>query len=57
MIALSVMRIPSGHTSLQHFVMLQSGRPAPFASSSVRSTLSSGCISRLAIRVMNRGPK
>src|ERR1700694_2693916 len=56
MIALSVIWISSGQTSVQHLVMLH--RPIPNSSFSAFTleTLSRGCISRLATRTKKRGP-
>src|SRR6185503_6992239 len=56
MIALSVMWMCSGQTSVQHFVMLQNPRPCFWRMSSMRSFVSSGCISRAASRTKKRGP-
>src|SRR5258707_1347358 len=56
MIALSVMWMSSGQTSVQHFVMLQSPMPSSSFSSFVRETPSIGCISSPATRTKNRGP-
>jgi len=56
MIPLSVMWMPSGHTSVQHFVMLQKPRPIFSCRILVRSFVSSGCISSSAYRMKNRGP-
>src|SRR5690349_3731980 len=47
-IALSVIVMPSGHTLVQHLVMLHSPMPNSFLSSSTRSPTSKGCISRAA---------
>ena len=54
--ALSVMWICSGQTSVQHLVMLQKPRPALTLASSLRSWVSSGCISSSASRMKKRGP-
>src|SRR5262245_10565495 len=56
MMPLSVMWMFSGHTSVQHLVMLHSPIPAWARTNSVRSTLSSGCMSRPAILIKKRGP-
>src|SRR5881396_3019727 len=56
MIALSVMWIPSGHTSVQHLVMLQRPTLAVARTNSVRSRVSSGCISSDATLMNTRGP-
>ena len=57
MMALSVIFIPSGHTSVQHLVMLQSPRPNSSCAASRRSAVSSGCISSSATRMKKRGPE
>ncbi|CAB4739915.1 unannotated protein [freshwater metagenome] len=57
MIALSVMRICSGQTSVQHFVMLHIPRPCSSCAVRLRfRNRSSGCISSSAIRIKNLGP-
>src|SRR5207237_3127835 len=57
MMPLSVMWMCSGHTSVQHVVMLQKPIPASPFRSGRRLTLSSGCMSRPAILIIWRGPK
>src|SRR2546429_6727848 len=54
--ALSVMRISSGQTSVQHFVMLHRPMPNSLRSSPARDAPSMGCISRPATRTKKRGP-
>ena len=56
MIALSVILMFSGHTSVQHLVMLHIPRPAAPWASWRRSWVSSGCMSSSAYRRKNRGP-
>src|SRR5262245_57644838 len=56
MMPLSVMWMCSGHTSVQHLVMLHSPIPAWAPTNSERSTVSSGCMSRPAILMKKRGP-
>src|SRR5690606_13035366 len=56
MMPLSVMLMCSGHTSVQHLVMLHMPEPYSLRISGMRSSVSSGCISRLASRIMKRGP-
>ena len=56
MIALSVILMCSGQTSVQHFVMLHMPRPCWSWASRLRSLLSSGCMSSSASRMKNRGP-
>ena len=57
MIALSVILMCSGQTSVQHFVMLHIPRPWLSRAKLVRSSLaSSGCMSSSAARMKNRGP-
>src|SRR5689334_6948333 len=56
MIALSVMWMCSGHTSVQHLVMLHNPTPAPSLMNAVRSSVSSGCMSRPASLIKKRGP-
>src|ERR1700688_271857 len=56
MIALSVMWMCSGHTSVQHLVMLQYPSPPCSRVCSRRSRMSLGCISSEATRTKNRGP-
>src|SRR5258708_30437092 len=56
MMALSVIWISSGQTSVQHWVMLHAPTPTSSLSTLVREALSSGCISRLATRTKKRGP-
>src|SRR5260370_28796890 len=56
MIALSVMWISSGQTSVQHLVMLQRPMPSSSLSIRVRDFASKGCISSAATRTKNRGP-
>src|SRR6185503_6580046 len=56
MIALSVMVMCSGQTVVQHLVMLQNPMPCAFRSASIRSSVSSGCISSAAAYTRNRGP-
>lgn len=47
-IALSVIVMLSGHTLVQHLVMLHSPMPCSFRKAGTRSATSSGCISRAA---------
>src|SRR5262249_2494049 len=54
--ALSVILMFSGHTSVQHLVMLQNPRPCSSWAELRRSRVSSGCISSSAIRIRCRGP-
>ena len=56
MIALSVSWIPSGQTSVQHLVMLHSPTPNSSLMSGLRSSVSSGCMSRVAMWMRKRGP-
>ena len=56
MMPLSVMLMCSGQTSVQHRVMLQLPEPNSLRIAGMRSAVSSGCISRLARRIMKRGP-
>src|SRR5262249_23681201 len=56
MMPLSVMWMCSGHTSVQHLVMLQRPTPACRPANSERSTVSSGCMSSPAILMNKRGP-
>src|SRR6266581_3651977 len=56
MIALSVIVMFSGQTSVQHFVMLQSPMPPWSFRNPVRSSPSIGCISSPAMRTKKRGP-
>jgi len=56
MIALSVILMPSGQTSVQHFVMLHIPIPAAPWASSGRSWVSSGCMSSSAYLRNIRGP-
>src|SRR5713226_8234329 len=56
MIALSVMWMSSGHTSVQHLVMLHRPMPSSSFSIRVRDLESRGCISSAATRTKNRGP-
>src|SRR5207248_318089 len=56
MMPLSVMWMCSGHTSVQHFVMLHSPMPAWRRTNSVRSSVSRGCMSRPATLMKKRGP-
>ena len=56
MIALSVILMCSGHTSVQHLVMLHMPRPWVACASRLRSLVSSGCMSSSASRMKNRGP-
>src|ERR1700730_10667538 len=56
MIALSVMWISSGHTSVQHLVMLHRPMPSSSLSTRARDFEFSGCISRAATRTKYRGP-
>ena len=48
MMALSVILMCSGQTSVQHLVMLQRPSPSSSRTSSRRSSVSSGCISSSA---------
>src|SRR5262249_11169304 len=56
MMALSVIVMCSGHTFVQHLVMLQSPTPNACRSSPTRSAVSSGCISSAATCTRKRGP-
>ena len=55
MIALSVILMCSGQTSVQHFVMLHMPSPSS-CTSPRRSRTSRGCISSSAKRMKKRGP-
>src|SRR5262249_14403173 len=56
MMALSVMAMPSGHTRVQHLVMLHSPTPWAVRASPTRSSTSSGWISSAATYMRKRGP-
>src|SRR4030095_11411145 len=56
MMALSVMVMLSGHTFVQHFVMLQYPMPSAFFRSASRFSVSSGCISSAATNTKCLGP-
>src|SRR5262249_14557332 len=56
MMTLSVIVMLSGQTFVQHLVILHRPMPNCFRRAGTRSSISSGCISKAAIYVKNRGP-